>query len=264
MNPVRQCFCGEAAEDRRINHPKSLRRQYVVDLLEDIRQVQSDAVTAAQTKLCQHAGTQSDFNEQLSVAQALLKYGATAPAILGGIPAITLEDQCLLITSPRQHMAVQQVKAGVSVAIDKPTIERCCAVIERAGPRRPGCVCRSGRPRACVPALPVALIGAAQPLLSSGIKPVKFARSDGCVVARGICNCVRPSLVFVLLGAQNAPTSVVIGHNASSLSKGADPKPPEIPVACRSAPQCVPAIRHARSDRVIPRVAVLAQWLDGP
>ena len=68
-----------------------------------------------------------------------------------------------------------------------------------------------------MPALPSVATRLGYPLLTAGVVPVQFFCSNGCVISGRIAYSLCTRLIFVLLGAQNAPVSVVMCHNASSL-----------------------------------------------
>ena len=68
-----------------------------------------------------------------------------------------------------------------------------------------------------MPALPSVGTRLRDPLLAAGVIPVQFFCSNGCVISGRIAYSLCTRLIFVLLGAQNAPVSVVMCHNASSL-----------------------------------------------
>ena len=92
MNAIRQCFRREAAENGGVNHPKPLCGQNVKNLLEDVGQVQRNAVPSAEVQAFEHPRAQSNFNQQFPVGESLLENWAAAPVIFGGIPAVTFED----------------------------------------------------------------------------------------------------------------------------------------------------------------------------
>ena len=94
-----------------------------------------------------------------------------------------------------------------------------------------------------MPALPSVGTRLRDPLLAAGVIPVQFFCSNGCVITGRIAYSLCTRLIFVLLGAQNAPVSASPGKNRSLAD---------------AHPNVFPAIRHARSDRVIPRVAFFA------
>ena len=67
MNAVRQRFRREAAENGGVNHPKPLCGQNVENLLEDVGQVQRNAVPGAEVQAFEHPRAQGNFNQQLPV-----------------------------------------------------------------------------------------------------------------------------------------------------------------------------------------------------
>ena len=131
MNAVRQCFRREAAENGGVNHPKPLCGQNVKNLLEDVGQVQRNAVPGAEIQAFEHPRAQGDFNQQLPVREALFENRAAAPFIFGGIPAVTFEDERLVFTAARQYVTIEKVEAGVGLPVDKPAIERCRVRVKR-------------------------------------------------------------------------------------------------------------------------------------
>ena len=61
MNAVRQGFGGEAAENGGVNHPEPLRSQDVKNLLEDVGQVERNAVPGAQIEVFEYPRAQGNF-----------------------------------------------------------------------------------------------------------------------------------------------------------------------------------------------------------
>ena len=95
MNPVRQGFGGEPTKNRCVNDAEPLCGQNVKNLLEDVGQVQRNAIPGAQVQAFEHAGSQGHLNQQLSVGEALFENRSTAPLIFRGIPAVAFEDERL-------------------------------------------------------------------------------------------------------------------------------------------------------------------------
>ena len=69
---IGQCFCRKTAENRRIDNAQALGGLGVVDLLENIRQVECDAVAAHQAQPREHLGPNHRFQQQTTVADVLL------------------------------------------------------------------------------------------------------------------------------------------------------------------------------------------------
>jgi hypothetical protein len=134
MDAVGQGFIGEAAEDRRVDDPRPLRRLSIIKLLRNVGHVQGDTVAAPQAQIFQNDAGAGDFEQQPPAADDLFHHRPAAPAIDGLVPPVALEDEGRFFAPAGQHVAVDFIEPRIGKPAVEPAVERCLVGIEGAGP----------------------------------------------------------------------------------------------------------------------------------
>ena len=226
VDAVGERLGAEAAEDRRVDDAEALGRLRVVELLEDVRQVEGDAVALAEAEAREHFGAHDRLDEELPVADRLLDDGAPLAAVLGRVPAVALEEERGLLAVAGQEVPVDLVEAGVRLRADVPAIERSVRVVESCLPRAPVARRRvRGRlARRRVEAAPRAREGIPPPPgLPRIVVPMELGGRDVAVERPGITQGLGARIALVL-GARKAPKDLrarSVGHARSSARRAA-------------------------------------------
>jgi hypothetical protein len=161
----------------------------VVELLEDVRHVQRDAVAAAEAEAAEREGRLGHLDQQALARDDLGDHGAAAPAGLGLIPAVALEDEGRLVAVPGEDVPVDLVEARVGERAVEPAVERRVRVVEGAPPRRVvgGELQRDGRAARRIEARPSpAPFVERDPRAHRRLEPVRGPSRDRAVVAARI------------------------------------------------------------------------------
>ncbi len=94
--------------------------QYVEDLLRNIGHVEGDAIAGFQAQVAEHPCPEGCLEQQFAVAEVLLGDRAAPTLVLGGVPAVTFENQSFEFAPALQNVAVQFVEGGIGLCAYKP------------------------------------------------------------------------------------------------------------------------------------------------